>query len=443
MTWGSSKSYSSKTGAYPKTIVSWIFISVAGLVLLRSLVSWDLELNNTLTSSYSKSTSVPTYSKSTSVPTYSKSTSVPNATRIPSFDSDCDLYNGTWIHDPTIKPAYTEACPFMSSKLKCQANGRPDKEYLNWRWKPSQCDLPPFDGMQFLGLLSEKTIAFIGDSISRNFMESLLCTLQHVEDPVTGSNRRMKIYNFEKSFVKIVRIWSSRLINETHGDFSTDGVSKLHLDVPDQHFIDLIPQFDVIVLSSGPWFEKPAMKLLNNEVVRLNMTQAYGISVETVLTSIVTHPQYKGITILSSYSPKHFAGGDWNEGGTCSGNVMPIGVGELVENKDTNKAMHEAQVMGFNNAVKKKKNKSKLRLMDITQAFEYRRDGHPGCYNNPTKLTQPGPAGKPKPEDCLHWCMPGPIDTWNQFMLQILIDEIEGKQIVADVENFESEGKNS
>ncbi|KAL6131907.1 hypothetical protein ACLB2K_070280 [Fragaria x ananassa] len=353
MTWASSKSYSSKTGAYPKTIVSWIFISVAGLVLLRSLVSWDLELNNTLTSSYSKSTSVPTYSKSTSVP---------NATSIPSFDSDCDLYDGTWIHDPTIKPAYTEACPFMSSKLKCQANGRPDKEYLNWRWKPSQCDLPPFDGMQFLGLLSEKTIAFIGDSISRNFMESLLCTLQQ-----------------------------SRLINETHGDFSTDGVSKLHLDVPDQHFIDLIPQFDVIVLSSGPWFEKPAMKLLNNEVVRLNMTQAYEISVETVLTSIVTHPQYKGITILSSYSPKHFAGGDWNEGGTCSGNVMPIGARELVENKDTNKAMHEAQVMGFNNAIKKKKNKSKLRLMDITQAFEYRRDGHPGRYDNPTKQTQPGP----------------------------------------------------
>ncbi|KAL6127835.1 hypothetical protein ACLB2K_071196 [Fragaria x ananassa] len=87
------------------------------------------------------------------------------------------------------------------------------------------------------------------------------------------------------------------------------------------------------------------MKLLNNEVGRLNMTQAYGMSVETVLTSILTHPQYKGITILSSYSPQHFASGDWNEGETCSGNVMPIGAGELVENKDTNKVMHEAQFL--------------------------------------------------------------------------------------------------
>ncbi|PRQ59890.1 putative PC-Esterase [Rosa chinensis] len=71
------------------------------------------------------------------------------------------------------------------------------------------------------------------------------------------------------------------------------------------------------------------------------------ISVETVFTSIVTRPHYNGIAILNSYSPNHFEGGNWNESGTCSGNVMPIGDGQLVENKDK-KSMHEKQVMmGF------------------------------------------------------------------------------------------------
>lgn len=59
----------------------------------------------------------------------------------------------------------------------CQGNGRPDKEYENWRWKPFQCDLPRFDAKKFLELMRGKTIAFIGDSVARNQMESMLCLL--------------------------------------------------------------------------------------------------------------------------------------------------------------------------------------------------------------------------------------------------------------------------
>jgi len=22
--------------------------------------------------------------------------------------------------------------------------------------------------------------------------------------------------------------------------------------------------------------------------------------------------------------------------------------------------------------------------------------------------------------DCVHWCLPGPVDTWNEFLLQML-----------------------
>lgn len=59
----------------------------------------------------------------------------------------------------------------------CQGNGRPDKEYENWRWKPAECELPRFDPKKFLELMRGKTLAFIGDSVSRNQMESMLCIL--------------------------------------------------------------------------------------------------------------------------------------------------------------------------------------------------------------------------------------------------------------------------
>lgn len=62
----------------------------------------------------------------------------------------------------------------------CQGNGRPDKDYENWRWRPSQCDLPRFDAKMFLEIMRGKTLAFIGDSVARNQMESMLCILWQV-----------------------------------------------------------------------------------------------------------------------------------------------------------------------------------------------------------------------------------------------------------------------
>ncbi|KAL1160130.1 hypothetical protein V6Z11_A07G046900 [Gossypium hirsutum] len=387
----------------------------------------------------SESLSRPTEKK---VDTSSSASS--NASENNSVDSDCDLYDGKWFYDPQ-GPSYTNSsCPIITQMQNCQGNGRPDKDYENWRWKPSQCDLPRFDAKKFLELMRGKTLAFIGDSVARNQMESMVCLLWQVEVPKNRGNRRMHRWYFKSTSVMIVRVWSSWLVRQTNEkfDFAPKGVTKLHLDAPDDNLMELIPKFDVIVLSSGHWFAKQSVYVLSNEIVggqlwwpdrsrpmKVNNVDAFGISVETILSALVTHPNYTGLTIVRSFSPDHYEGGAWNTGGSCTGKVKPLATDELVENGFTS-IMHKKQVMGFELAFKKGTNKSKLRMMDITKVFGYRHDGHPGPFRSPdpNKITKVGPDGKPPPQDCLHWCMPGPVDTWNELVLEIIRRDFEGHQ---------------
>lgn len=62
----------------------------------------------------------------------------------------------------------------------CGKYGREDDEFLKWRWKPNGCELARFDAWEFLGLVRGKKLAFVGDSLARNQMESLLCLLSSV-----------------------------------------------------------------------------------------------------------------------------------------------------------------------------------------------------------------------------------------------------------------------
>ncbi|KAH9330229.1 hypothetical protein KI387_002337 [Taxus chinensis] len=353
----------------------------------------------------------------------------------------CDLYQGKWVHD-SLGPLYkNDSCPVLSQPQNCQGNGRPDKDYENWRWQPMSCDLPRFDAHKFLELMHGKTLAFVGDSVCRNQMESMMCILWQVETPQNKGNKKMQRWFFRSHSVTIIRIWSSWLVHTSNEafQFAPEGLTKLHLDKVDETFMDYLPQFDVVVISSGHWFAKKTAFLLNDTVVggqlwwvegykrKIDNVEAFSIATETALKGIVNHPNYKGITILRSYSPDHYEGGAWNTGGSCTGKVRPFTDKEIVTNGFTN-LMWSHQNHACEEAKKRVKNSSKLIFMDITSVFQYRGDGHPGPYRSPdpNKKTQRGPNGNPPPQDCLHWCMPGPVDTWNELVFEIVRRNLNG-----------------
>lgn len=265
-----------------------------------------------------------------------------------------------------------------------------------------------------------------------------LCSLQ-VEAPKNRGNRRMQKWYFRSTSTTIIRIWSSWLVHKTSEHFEPvpDNVVKVHLDLPDEDFMEFLPMFDVVVLSSGHWFAKQSAYILNGTVVggqlwwpktagkmQINNIDAFAVSVESCLTAIASHPNFKGLAIVRTYSPDHYEGGAWNTGGSCTGKTKPATA--VVSNGFTD-MMQENQVTSFAHAVEKIGASSKLRLMDITKPFGYRHDGHPGPYRSPdpNKVTKRGPNGEPPPQDCLHWCMPGPVDTWNEILLEIIRREFE------------------
>lgn len=55
--------------------------------------------------------------------------------------SSCDIFNGQWIIDDS-EPLYSPSCPFIDDAFNCFKNGRPDSDYLRYKWKPNGCQLP-------------------------------------------------------------------------------------------------------------------------------------------------------------------------------------------------------------------------------------------------------------------------------------------------------------
>jgi hypothetical protein len=53
----------------------------------------------------------------------------------------CDFSVGKWVYDESY-PLYDANCPYISTAVTCQKNGRPDSDYEKWKWKPNGCSIP-------------------------------------------------------------------------------------------------------------------------------------------------------------------------------------------------------------------------------------------------------------------------------------------------------------
>ncbi|XP_058112318.1 protein trichome birefringence-like 19 [Magnolia sinica] len=346
------------------------------------------------------------------------------------LEKKCDIFNGEWVPNPDA-PYYTNTtCWAIHDHQNCMKYGRPDSDFMKWKWKPDGCELPVFDPVKFLELLRGKSLAFVGDSVGRNQMQSLICLLSRVEYPIDISytpddkSRRWlyTVYNFT-----VANYWSPFLVRSKEADPigpTLTGLFNLYLDEFDEDWTTQIDEFDYVIISAGHWFPRPSMfyekghivgchYCLKTNVTDLTMYYSYRMAFRTAFRAINSIENFKGTTFLRTFAPSHFENGLWNQGGNCVRKRPYMSNETTLEG--SNLEFYMTQVEEFRTAKEEgKKRGMKFRLLDTTQATLLRPDGHPSRYGHWPQ------ENVTMHNDCIHWCLPGPIDTWNDFLLEML-----------------------
>ncbi|KAL6606425.1 hypothetical protein ACP70R_042078 [Stipagrostis hirtigluma subsp. patula] len=351
--------------------------------------------------------------------------------------AECDYSDGEWVPDPR-PPLYNgTSCGAIKDGRSCMANGRTDTGYLHWRWQPRWCDLPAFSPEAFLRWLRNKHMAFVGDSLARNQAESLMCLLSSWSSPELldrDADSRFRRWVFPEYNATVSIFWSPFLVKGVEKS-EHDGVryNQVFLDAFDERWMSQLGAIDAAVLSAGHWFRIPSIYHQGGRVVgchgcaaELNHTETSFFAVfrdavrRTFAEATRRHEHEQGrerLVAMTTFSPSHFEG-DWDKGAPCpkkqpyKSGEKELGYTETEMRKIVVEAVEEAAGAASSSTLR-------FVAVDVTTLANLRPDGHPGPYmrKNPSAAA----AGRPVQNDCLHWCMPGPVDTFNQMLLQIIL----------------------
>ncbi|KAJ7959240.1 Trichome birefringence-like family [Quillaja saponaria] len=154
---------------------TWVFLSLNELVAVGSLISFLLDIAWAF--SYVFPSSLPVNQNyDIHILKFNRSIGI------------CNVSEGSWITDNSYPLYDASDFPFAERGFNCFANGRKDRGYTKWRWKPRDCDIPRFDAHTVLEQLRGKRVVFVGDSLSRTQWESFICLLK------TGVEDKKSVY---------------------------------------------------------------------------------------------------------------------------------------------------------------------------------------------------------------------------------------------------------
>lgn len=339
----------------------------------------------------------------------------------------CDYAKGRWVAD-SRHPLYSgfKCKQWLSEMWACRLTQRTDFSFEGYQWKPANCEIPDFERSAFLRRMQDKTIAFIGDSLGRQQFQSLMCMTTGGEESPEVENvgkeyglvkRRGAIrpdgwaYRFSNTNTTILYYWSASLCDLVPLNIS-DRASDIamHLDRPPAFLRQYLHRFDVLVLNTGHHWNrgkingnrwvmyvngKPNQDKKRAEIGNAKNFTVYSIA-RWVDSQLPSHPRLKAF--FRTISPRHFFNGDWNTGGTCDNTTPLVGGSEVVQEGSSDSVI-EGALKG-----------TKVKLLDITAISQLRDEGHISHYT----IRGKGNAGT---NDCLHWCLPGIPDAWNELLV--------------------------
>ncbi|KAI5384164.1 protein trichome birefringence-like 14 isoform X1 [Lathyrus oleraceus] len=337
----------------------------------------------------------------------------------------CNYANGKWVAD-SRRPLYSgfNCKQWLSSMWSCRMTQRPDFSFEGFRWQPKNCDMQEFDRSMFLRKMKDKTIAFIGDSLGRQQFQSLMCMATGGEESPEVENvgweyglvkHRGAIrpdgwaYRFPRTNTTILYYWSASLCDLVPLNISDKHTNiAMHLDRPPAFMRQFLHRFNVLVLNTGHHWNRGKLNG-NRWIMHVNgmpnenkkieeIANAKKLAIKSVVRwldlQLVLHPQLK--VFFRTLSPRHFINGDWNTGGSCD-NTIPLSNGNEASQVGSSDPVIEGALKG-----------TKIKILDITPLSQLRDEAHMSRYTL---------RGIVNASDCLHWCLPGIPDTWNELLV--------------------------
>ncbi|KAK6943185.1 Trichome birefringence-like, N-terminal domain [Dillenia turbinata] len=342
--------------------------------------------------------------------------------------STCNLFSGKWVFDNQSYPLYKEReCTFMSDQLACEKFGRKDLSYQNWRWQPYHCDLPRFNATALLERLRHKKLVFVGDSLNRNQWVSMVCL---VENSIPSSLMYMHTNGSSISFKAIeynasIEFYWAPLLVESNSDDPInhrlpDRIVRVQsIEKHARHWTDA----DVLVFNSYLWWRRPKMKVLwgsfetpDGIFKEVDMSRCYEMALRTWSNWLEVHVNHsKTRVFFVSMSPTHQIGEEWgsSSGQNCYSETLPISKEGHWGSGSDREMMHvvEAEIGEL------KRRGLNIQMLNITQLSEYRKEGHPSIYRKQWEPLSEEQLSKPTSyADCIHWCLPGVPDVWNELL---------------------------
>ncbi|XP_009763711.1 protein trichome birefringence-like 5 [Nicotiana sylvestris] len=335
----------------------------------------------------------------------------------------CDLYKGRWVKDEKHPIYKAGSCPYVDEAFDCQSNGRPDSEYLNWRWKPHGCDLPRFSATDFLKRLKGKRLMLVGDSMNRNQFESLLCLLREglvnkskmyeIHGYKITKGRGYYVFKFEDYNCTVEFVRSHFLVREgVRINAQGNSNPTLSIDRIDKSS-NRWKKADIVVFNTGHWWThgktargKNYYKEGDHVYPKFDALEAYRRALKTWAKWIDENMSHEKLIIYRGYSSAHFRGGDWDSGGSCNKETEPVSTGSILGNYPLKMKIVEEVI---------KEMQLPVVLLNVTQLTNFRKDGHPSVYGKVAS------GGRKVKQDCSHWCLPGVPDAWNELIYATLV----------------------